>query len=153
MYKRQDYESAKLQRDSQIREIKRKIKDTEKKIEKLEKQEEPDEDELEELRELLDRYEEDLDSEEESWDLKIDRAREEMSDKGDIFDRAGREADSAKLALKENYESAVTQEAKALESAEDARIQAEWAVDVYKRQGHDINRKPDSFVYHCPAYR
>lgn len=25
-------------------------------------------------RELLDRYEEDLDSEEESWDLKIDRA-------------------------------------------------------------------------------
>ena len=126
---RTDYESAKLQRDSQIREIKRKIKDTEKKIEKLEKQEEPDEDELEELRELLDRYEEDLDSEEESWDLKIDRAREEMSDKGDIFDRAGREADSAKLALKENYESAVTQEAKALESAEDARIQAEWAVE------------------------
>ena len=54
-----------------------------------------------------------MDSEEESWDLKIDRAREEMSDKGDIFDRAGREADSAKLALKENYESAVTQEAKA----------------------------------------
>ena len=95
----------------------------------MEKQEEPDEDELEELRELLDRYEEDLDSEEGSWDLKIDRAREEMSDKGDIFDRAGREADSAKLALKENHESAVTQEAKALESAEDARIQAEWAVE------------------------
>ena len=95
----------------------------------MEKQEEPDEDELEELRELLDRYEEDLDSEEESWDLKIDWAREEMSDKGDIFDRAGREADSAKLALKENYESAVTQEAKALESAEDARIQAEWAAE------------------------
>ena len=21
------------------------------------------------------------------------------------------------------------------------------------RTGHDINRKPDSFVYHCPAYR
>lgn len=122
-----DYESAKLERDAQLREIKRKIKDTEKKIEKLEKKEDPDEDALEDLREDLERYEEDLDTAEESWDLKIDRAREEMSDKGDIYDRAGRQADSAKLALKENYESAVIQEEKALEAAEDARIQAEWA--------------------------
>lgn len=130
---RTDYEAAKLERDAQLREIKRKIRDTEKKIEKLEKKEEPDEEELEDLRETLERYEEDLDTAEESWDLKVDQAKEEMSDKGDIYDRAGRQADSAKLALKESYESAITQEEKALAAAEDARIQAEWAAETARQ--------------------
>lgn len=131
---RTDYESAKLQRDAQLREIKRKIKDTEKKIEKLEKKEEPDEDELEELRDLLERYEEDFESAQESWDLKIERAEDEMSDKGDIYDRAGHAADSARLALEENYEASVAQEEKTLEAAEDAGIQAEWSVEAARME-------------------
>lgn len=128
------YETAKLERDAQLRELKRKIKDTEKKIDKLEKKEEPDEDELDELRDLLEQYEEDLETAEESWDLKIELAEDEMDDKGDIYDRAGHEADSARLALKESYEAAIVQEEKALEAAEDARIQAEWSTETARME-------------------
>lgn len=126
---RTDYESLKLQRDSEIRELKRKIKDTEKKIEKEEKKEEPDEDVVSDLQEDLDRYEEDLDSALESWDLKIDRAHEDMNDKGDIYDRAGREADSARLALKEAYENAVKQEEDTLLTEREQQEQAAWDLE------------------------
>lgn len=114
---RDAYETAKMERDADIKSIKRKIRDTEKKIQRLEDKEDADEDELEELQLLLEQYEDDLETASEKWDLALEQAEDDKNEKRDLFDRAERGTDSVKLELEENYKNAVKQEEKSLEAA------------------------------------
>lgn len=133
---RTDYRSLRQDRDKDLNAIQRSIRDVEKKIEKQEAKEEPDEDLLEELQEELERLEEDLQAADENWDLRVDRARDVMNDRSDIYDRAGKALDSARLALKESYENAVKQEEATLQSERELTEQtildlqtAAWGVE------------------------
>lgn len=147
---RTDYKSAKLDRDSQVKEIERDIKEAETAIKRLEKKREKAQDkadsdaateedaaallqieeEIEDFEERLKELLEDLEDTKDSMDLKVERAREEMEEKEDIYDRAGGEADSARLALKESYENGLRQEFGLVKSAEDAREAADRAVEA-----------------------
>lgn len=143
---RTDYQSIKLEKNSQIRSIKRQIAGTEAALEKLRKKqekagtdkdsetasgetEESLEEEIEALEEKLSDLTEDLEDAEDSWDLKVDRAREEMKEKEDIYDSAGEEADSARLALKEAYENGLRQEEQTLRSEREAMELADQAAE------------------------
>lgn len=132
-----EYDTAQLDQDKELRDIKRKIKDTQKKLDKLlgEKagvnsdadagtDEENREDEISDLEDLLAQYEEDLDLVSEKWDLTLTHAEDNINDKEDIYARAKREINSAKLALQENHENAVRQEEMNLEAALDAEAKA-----------------------------
>lgn len=114
---RDAYETAQMERDADIKSIKRKIKDTEKKIQRLEDKEDADEEELEELQLLLERYEDDLDTASEKWDLALEQAEDDKNEKRDLIDRAERGSDTVRLELEENYKNAVKQEEKNLEAA------------------------------------
>lgn len=138
---RAQVESMEYERDSEVRKLKRLISDTEKKIERLEAQE-GGEEELEALLEALSGYEEDLEDAYDKWDLKIDQAEELSDEKGDIYDRAGKGMDSARLALTESYEAAVAQEEKNLEAARQELLKADHGVSR-ARQAVENGRKED----------
>ncbi len=147
---RTDYKSAKMDRESRVKEIERNIKETETARKRLEKkrekaQEKADsedatdadaaallqiEEEIEDCEERLEELSEDLEDTKDQMDLKVERAREEMEEKEDIYDRAGEEADSARLALKESYENGLRQEFNLVKSAGDAREAADRAVEA-----------------------
>lgn len=136
---RNEYDTAQLDRDKEIRDIKRKIKDTQKKLDKLQGSgtgegsggdEDADAEKLSELEDLLARYEEDLDMASEKWDLTLTQAADNADDKEDIYARATREINSAKLALRENYETAVKQEEKNLEAALETETKATQAAET-----------------------
>lgn len=147
---RTDYKSAKLDRDSRIKEIERSIKEAETALARLEKKREKAQDkaesdsgtdadeeallqieeEIEDWEERREQLTEDLDDTKDSLDLKVERAREEMEEKEDIYDRAGEEADSARLALKEAYENGLRQEFSLVKAAEEAREAADRAVEA-----------------------
>lgn len=133
---RDDYDTIQLDRDSEIREMKRKIKTAEKKLDKLQGREETDESEaaeIEELLELIGQYEEDLDSIYNKWDLRLDQAEEDKEIKEAAYDRIQHGLDNVRLSLQENYEAAVKQEEKILEAAEEERLTAELQVEQAAR--------------------
>lgn len=141
--RKNEYDTAQLNQDKEIRDIKRKIKDTQKKLDKLQGGEtgegaeadedantDTDEEKISELEDLLAQYEEDLDMTSEKWDLTLTQAEDDINDKEDIYARAKREINSAKLALQENYETAVKQEKKNLEAALETETKAVQAVET-----------------------
>ena len=138
-----EYDAAQLDQESEIRRIERKLEDTRRKLERLQEKEDADEEEIEELKDLLDEYEEELDLAEEKWDLTIIRAEDDRDRKEEIYNRSQREITSARLALQETYENAVTEVEKRLEAAleeeqnaADAVNAAALAVDNARRNDH-----------------
>ncbi|MEW4412948.1 hypothetical protein [Clostridium sp. AN503] len=138
-----EYDTAQLDQEAEIRRIKRKLEDTRRKLERLEAKEDADQSEIEELYDLLDEYEEELDLAEEKWDLTIIQAEDDMDRKEEIYNRSQREITSARLALQETYENAVSAADKSLETAleeeqgaADAVNAAALAVDNAKKNDH-----------------
>lgn len=138
-----EYDTAQLDQEAEIRRIKRKLEDTRRKLERLEEKEDADQSEIEELYDLLDEYEEELDLAEEKWDLTIIQAEDDMDRKEEIYNRSRREITSARLALQETYENAVSAANKSLETvqeeeqdAADAVNAAALAVDNARKNDH-----------------
>lgn len=125
-----EYDTAQLDQEAEIRRIKRKLEDTRRKLERLEEKEDADQSEIEELYDLLDEYEEELDLAEEKWDLTIIQAEDDMDRKEEIYNRSRQEITSARLALQETYENAVSAANKSLETAQEEEQDAADAVNA-----------------------